>query len=134
MLLKQHEFAHDPELVTEAVSWARRAVEATPPDSPRMAAHLHSLARALSSECTYTSDHRFLTEAAEVQRRAVSLSPEDHIDHAARVRQLGDILVLLYERTDDRALLDEANELRRQALGAGGSGRRAADRDERSAT
>ncbi|MFE3160830.1 CHAT domain-containing protein [Streptomyces sp. NPDC059221] len=92
----------------EAVTVARKAVDATPDDHPDRARNLSNLGGALQARFGRVGDRADLDEAIGHFRAATEATPGSHSEHGKYQSNLGGALQARFDRVGDRADLDTA--------------------------
>jgi hypothetical protein len=104
-------------LLDEAVEVQRKAVAATPANSPDRPSHLNNLANCLGGLYKATGESGLLDEAVRVQREAVTATPLTSAERPTTLNNLANRLADLYRATGERGLLDEAVRVTRTLVG-----------------
>ncbi|EWY83520.1 hypothetical protein FOYG_13328 [Fusarium oxysporum NRRL 32931] len=89
-IILKHEYfrTDDPDVLEEAISVQRKAVEAAHKNHPDIFATFHNLATLLTTKYKLTQNLEDIEEALRLGRQAVDLTPEDHANRAACLNTL----------------------------------------------
>ncbi|KAF5659045.1 hypothetical protein FCIRC_12646 [Fusarium circinatum] len=117
-IILKHEYfrTDDPEVLEEAISVQRKAVEAVHKNHPDVSATLHNLATLLTTKYKLTQKLEDLEEALRLGRQSVDLTPADHANRAACLNTLAVQLSDMSKKTSLSSHLYEAIRYGREAL------------------
>ncbi|KAF5724876.1 hypothetical protein FMUND_433 [Fusarium mundagurra] len=117
IILKHEHFkTDDPEVLEEAISVHRKAVEAVYKNYPDVFATFHNLATLLTTKYKLTQRLEDLEEALRLGRQAVDLTPEDYANRAARLNTLAVQLSDMSKKTGLTSHLNDAIHHGQKAL------------------
>lgn len=109
-IILKHEYfrTDDPDVLEEAISVQRKAVEAAHKNHPDIFATFHNLATLLTTKYKLTQNLEDIEEALRLGRQAVDLTPEDHANRAACLNTLAVQLSDMSKKTGVSSHLHEA--------------------------
>ena len=108
ILMTLHDFDSDPDILNQATSTARKAVELSTTDPGERANAFVNLGNALSALWDLTQDTGLIEESLQVFRNAVSVAPINSPDRVTALVGLGTALENHYDLTGDAESLIEA--------------------------